>query len=230
MDLILPDFAYLRQIQHKLRAVLLTHGHEDHIGALPFALRDFPLPLYGTALTLGLVQVKLDEARLVDGQEFHVVKAGDVVEVGAVSLRVLSHVPQHSRRHGHRRAHADRHDRAHGRLQAGLHPGGRPPAGRSDPGPAGARRRAAVDGRQHLRGSTRLHAVRAGGGGDLRPDLRGGAGPHHRGDVLVARLARAAGVRRGPRLRTQGGAHRAVHGAGCIEWPPTLAMCACPRG
>lgn len=82
VDLILPDFAYLRQIQHKLRAVLLTHGHEDHIGALPFALRDFPLPLYGTALTLGLVQVKLDEARLVDGQEFHVVEAGDVVEIG----------------------------------------------------------------------------------------------------------------------------------------------------
>ena len=82
VDLILPDFAYLRQIQHKLRAVLLTHGHEDHIGALPFALRDFPLPLYGTALTLGLVQVKLDEARLGDGQEFHVVEAGDVVEIG----------------------------------------------------------------------------------------------------------------------------------------------------
>ena len=82
VDLILPDFAYLREIQPKLRAILLTHGHEDHIGALPYALRDFPLPLYGTPLTLGLVQVKLDEARLADGQKFHTVEAGDVVEVG----------------------------------------------------------------------------------------------------------------------------------------------------
>ena len=132
----------------------------------------------------------------------------------AVPLRVLPHVSQHSRRHGHRRAHADRHDRAHGRFQARLHAGGRTPAGRADPWQARARRRAAADGRQHLRRPAGLYAVGAGGGRDLRPDLRGGAGADHRGDVLVARLARTAGLRRGQCLRAQGGADRTLDGAG----------------
>ncbi len=82
VDLVIPDFAYLHEIRHKLRAILLTHGHEDHIGALPYALRDFPLPLHGTPLTLGLLRVKLEEAGLSDGQEFNPIEAGGVVEIG----------------------------------------------------------------------------------------------------------------------------------------------------
>lgn len=82
VDIIIPDFAYLHQIRHKLRAILLTHGHEDHIGALPFALPDFPLPLHGTPLTLGLVHVKLEEAGLLEGQEFNPIEAGGSVEIG----------------------------------------------------------------------------------------------------------------------------------------------------
>ena len=82
VDIIIPNFTYLHEIRHKLRAILLTHGHEDHIGALPYALGDFPLPLYGTELTLGLVQSKLDEARLSDQPLLNPVTAGDVVEVG----------------------------------------------------------------------------------------------------------------------------------------------------
>ena len=82
VDIIIPDFSYLHQIRHKLRAILLTHGHEDHIGALPFALPDFPLPLHGTPLTLGLVHAKLEEAGLLDGQEFNPIEAGATVEIG----------------------------------------------------------------------------------------------------------------------------------------------------
>lgn len=66
IDLVLPDFSYLKENKEKLKAIVLTHGHEDHIGALPYVLRDFKVPVYGTKLTLGLVQVKLEEHGLID--------------------------------------------------------------------------------------------------------------------------------------------------------------------
>ena len=56
VDLVLPNFSYLREIRHKLRAFVITHGHEDHIGALPYALREFDIPVYGSRLTMGLVR------------------------------------------------------------------------------------------------------------------------------------------------------------------------------
>src|ERR671931_2570964 len=62
VDLVLPDFTYLRERAGNVRAVLLTHGHEDHVGALPYLLREVPVPeIWATRLTLGLVQSKLDE-------------------------------------------------------------------------------------------------------------------------------------------------------------------------
>ncbi len=82
VDLVLPDFSYLREIRHKLRAFVLTHGHEDHIGALPFALKEFPLPLYGSRLTMGLVRVKLDEYLNVDDLEIHEVAMRETAEIG----------------------------------------------------------------------------------------------------------------------------------------------------
>src|SRR3712207_438436 len=54
IDLVLPDFSYLRDHRNELRGVVLTHGHEDHVGALPYLLREFNIPVYGTRLTLGL--------------------------------------------------------------------------------------------------------------------------------------------------------------------------------
>jgi ribonuclease J len=66
VDYVIPDFSWLRERADKLRGILLTHGHEDHIGALPFLLREFPTPIYGTALTLGILEGKLLEYK-VDG-------------------------------------------------------------------------------------------------------------------------------------------------------------------
>src|SRR5215211_8803574 len=61
IDLVLPDTLYLRERMDRVQAVVLTHGHEDHVGSLPYLLREFSLPVYGTKLTLGLVKGKLEE-------------------------------------------------------------------------------------------------------------------------------------------------------------------------
>ena len=82
VDLVLPNFGYLREIRHKLRAFVITHGHEDHIGALPYALREFDLPIYGSRLTLGLVGVKLEEPSLRKQADLRVVKARETVTIG----------------------------------------------------------------------------------------------------------------------------------------------------
>lgn len=65
IDLVLPDISYLRKNRHKVRAIFITHGHEDHIGAIPYLIPDLaPIPIYATALTLGLIGAKLDERKL----------------------------------------------------------------------------------------------------------------------------------------------------------------------
>ena len=63
VDLVTPDLTYLRENREHVRALLLTHGHEDHIGAVPFFLADFNVPVYGTAFTLALVERRLEEYR-----------------------------------------------------------------------------------------------------------------------------------------------------------------------
>ncbi len=63
VDLVIPDITYLKQNRHLVKAIVLTHGHEDHIGALPYILRDINVPVYGTRFTLALVKKRLEEAR-----------------------------------------------------------------------------------------------------------------------------------------------------------------------
>src|SRR5258708_27037236 len=64
VDLVIPDITYLKQNRPQVRAIVLTHGHEDHIGAMPYILKDLNVPVYGTRFTLALVKTRLDEAGL----------------------------------------------------------------------------------------------------------------------------------------------------------------------
>ncbi|WP_328753944.1 ribonuclease J [Geomesophilobacter sediminis] len=82
IDMVIPDISYLRERSDRIRGILLTHGHEDHIGALPYILREFNPPIYGTALTLGLVKEKLKEYDLDTKTDLRVVKPRGKVELG----------------------------------------------------------------------------------------------------------------------------------------------------
>ncbi|MCC7364141.1 MAG: ribonuclease J [Dehalococcoidia bacterium] len=86
VDLVIPDFTYLRENAAKLRAVFLTHGHEDHVGALPYFLREFKCPVYSSRLTDGLIRVKLNEHRLLNESELHVVPPGELVQAGVFEV------------------------------------------------------------------------------------------------------------------------------------------------
>ncbi len=85
VDLVIPDFSYLQANVEKLRGVFLTHGHEDHVGALPYFCRDFSASIYGTRLTQGLVRVKLQEHKL-PLEPLHEVQAGETVKAGAFEV------------------------------------------------------------------------------------------------------------------------------------------------
>jgi ribonuclease J len=86
IDLVIPDVTYLLDNPELLKAIFLTHGHEDHIGALPYILPDVSVPLYATRLTLGLVEVKLKEAKLLDKTALHTITPDSVVEVGPFTI------------------------------------------------------------------------------------------------------------------------------------------------
>ena len=89
VDLVIPDFTYLEQNADKLRGIVLTHGHEDHIGGLPFLLSRINLPIYGTPLTLGLVGNKLREHSLFNKTKMTVVNAGDTIKLGCMSIKFI---------------------------------------------------------------------------------------------------------------------------------------------
>ena len=89
IDYVIPDISWLRERSDNVRAICLTHGHEDHIGALPFVLQELNVPIYGTALTLGFVNEKLKEYKLDDQVDLRVVKPRDVVELGCFSVEFL---------------------------------------------------------------------------------------------------------------------------------------------
>jgi ribonuclease J len=96
IDLLLPDFTYLKEHKEKVRAVLITHGHEDHVGALPFLLRELNVPVYAPPLARDLVDVKLRENTGVGKYELHEVQPGESIELGAITaefFRVAHSIP-----------------------------------------------------------------------------------------------------------------------------------------
>ena len=108
IDLILPDFTYLRENAQRISALVLTHGHEDHVGAIQYLLRDHdgigdlrddPLPIYGAALTLGLARNRIEEAGLLPKTDMRTVADGETVDIGP--LRVEFIPVTHSVPHAH---------------------------------------------------------------------------------------------------------------------------------
>ena len=89
VDLVIPDITYLKQNRQLVRAIILTHGHEDHIGALPYILRDLNVPIYGTRFTLALVKKRLTEANLLDSTTLREVIPGRRVEVGPYEIEFI---------------------------------------------------------------------------------------------------------------------------------------------
>ncbi len=89
VDLVIPDFTYLEQCYDSIRGIVVTHGHEDHIGALPYLLKRINVPVYSTKLTLGLIRGKLREHRLLDKVKLNEIKPGDVVTLGGFQVEAI---------------------------------------------------------------------------------------------------------------------------------------------
>ncbi len=89
VDLVIPDLKYIQERKDQVRAIVLTHGHEDHIGALPFLLRDVQVPVYGTALTLGFARERLAEQGLLETADLCCIQSRDTLEVGNMHIEFL---------------------------------------------------------------------------------------------------------------------------------------------
>ncbi|QTL98368.1 RNase J family beta-CASP ribonuclease [Iocasia frigidifontis] len=86
IDLVIPDFSYVRENSDRVKGIVLTHGHEDHIGAIPYLLKELNVPVYGTRLTLGLLEGKLKEHNLLRDSRLKVVNPGRSVSVGNIKV------------------------------------------------------------------------------------------------------------------------------------------------
>lgn len=89
VDISIPNFDFLEEYRHDLTALILTHGHEDHIGALPYILRKFNLPTYASRFTMALAERKLDEHEMLGDVLLHRVKPNDVVEIGSFKIEFI---------------------------------------------------------------------------------------------------------------------------------------------
>lgn len=89
VDTVIPDFTYLESIKDKLRGLIVTHGHEDHIGGIPYLLQQFHLPIYATPLTIGLIEAKLSETGLLSVANLNTVHTGDTVTLGCFSIEFI---------------------------------------------------------------------------------------------------------------------------------------------
>lgn len=89
VDLVLPDFTYVKENLDKIKGIVITHGHEDHIGGLPYLLKDCNIPVYGTPLTMGLVGNKLKEHNLVASAQLNVINAGDIIKLGCMDIEFI---------------------------------------------------------------------------------------------------------------------------------------------
>ncbi|MGI6713108.1 MAG: MBL fold metallo-hydrolase, partial [Bacillota bacterium] len=88
VDIVIPDYSYLIENKSQIKAIILTHGHEDHIGALPYVLKDLDVPVYGTRLTLGLLQGKLKEHQI-NNISLNYVKPRDILKIDPFKIEFI---------------------------------------------------------------------------------------------------------------------------------------------
>lgn len=89
IDIVIPDFSYIVKNKDKIRGLVITHGHEDHIGAVPYLLKNFNVPIYGTRLSIGLIEGKLREHKILASAKLHTVDAGSTINLGAFSVEFI---------------------------------------------------------------------------------------------------------------------------------------------
>ncbi len=89
VDAVIPDFTYILENRDKIKGLVVTHGHEDHIGGIPYLLKEFNLPIFATRLTIGLIESKLSEHRLLSDAKLNVVKAGQTVTLGKFKVEFI---------------------------------------------------------------------------------------------------------------------------------------------
>lgn len=90
VDIVIPDITYLLEHRQNIRGIFLSHGHEDHIGALPYILPQLNVPVYGTKLTLGLLKIKLEEHGLLDSTTLHEIRSNDTIEKGNFKIKFFN--------------------------------------------------------------------------------------------------------------------------------------------
>ncbi len=89
VDLVIPDITYILNNKEKFRGLVITHGHEDHIGGIPYFLKQLNAPIYGTKLTIGLIKNKLEEHNLVNSTKLHVVEQGQTIKLGCFKIEFI---------------------------------------------------------------------------------------------------------------------------------------------
>ena len=100
IDLVIPDVSYLEANRDRLKGIFLTHGHEDHIGAIPYVLRTINPPVYGTPLTLGIIRNKLEEHELPFEPDLRTVRAGDRIKAGEMEVEKVTYTgSSHTHKH-----------------------------------------------------------------------------------------------------------------------------------
>ncbi len=196
VDFVVPDVTYLKDRRHMVKAFLITHAHEDHVGGLPYMLPEFPgVPIYASTLARGLLGNKIKEHKLTNNP-LMAFEPGETVEIGAFSRDRLPYRPFDPRRDGHRPAHAARADRPHRRLQVRPHAGRRQDVGHPCAGGVRPAGRPVPHVRLDARRIAGLHAFRADRRRGLPRHHGGPRGPRDRGDLRQQHRPRPAGLRR----------------------------------